>query len=51
MATPLQVEQYRDQGYFIVDDAVSKDMLAALEAGARRARGGKGALRCGGGYG
>ena len=37
MATPLQVEQYREQGYFIVDDAVAPDMLAALEAGARRA--------------
>ena len=37
MAIPLQVEQYREQGYFIADDAVSPDMLAALEAGARRA--------------
>ena len=37
MATPLQVEQYREQGYFIADDAVAPDMLAALETGARRA--------------
>ena len=37
MATPLQVEQYCERGYFIVDDAVSPDMLAALEAGARSA--------------
>ena len=35
MATPLQVEQYREQGYFIVDDAVSPDMLAALDVGTR----------------
>ena len=37
MATLLQVEQYREQGYFIVDDAVSPDILVALEAGARSA--------------
>ena len=37
MATPLQIEQYRERGYFIADDAVAPDMLAALEAGARRA--------------
>ena len=37
MATPLQVEQYRERGYFIADDAVAPDMLAALETRARRA--------------
>ncbi len=37
MATSLQVEQYHEQGYFIVDDAVAPDMLAALEVSARRA--------------
>ena len=30
------VEQYRDQGYFIVDDAVEPDLLDLLEAAARR---------------
>ncbi len=37
MATSLQIEQYRERGYFIADDAVAPDMLAALEVGARRA--------------
>ena len=36
MATLAQIEQYRDQGYFIADDAVAPEMLAALEVGARR---------------
>ena len=30
------VEQYRDRGYFIVDDAVEPDLLDLLEAAARR---------------
>ena len=29
-------EQYRDRGYFIVDDAVEPDLLDLLEAAARR---------------
>ena len=36
MASREQVDQYRDQGYFIVDDAVEADMLEELAAAARR---------------
>ena len=37
MASQEQVDQYRDQGYFIADDAVEPDMLEELAAAARRA--------------
>lgn len=38
MATEKQLQDYRDQGYFIADDAVDAAMLEALEAAARRVR-------------
>ena len=37
MANQQQVEQYRDQGYFIADDAVAPDMLVVLTAASERA--------------
>lgn len=37
MASQEQIDQYRDQGYFIADDAVEPDMLEALTTAARRA--------------
>ena len=36
MASQEQVDQYRDQGYFVVDDAVEGDMLDELAAAATR---------------
>ena len=36
MASQEQVEQYRDQGYFIAADAVAPELLEQLEAAARR---------------
>jgi ectoine hydroxylase-related dioxygenase (phytanoyl-CoA dioxygenase family) len=38
MTTKEQIEQYRNQGYFIADDAVEPDMLESLVEAARRAR-------------
>lgn len=37
MAFEQQIAQYYEQGYFIADDAVEPEMLAALEPAARRA--------------
>jgi hypothetical protein len=37
MATKEQLEQYYDLGYFIADDAVDSQMLAALEPASLRA--------------
>ena len=36
MASQEQIEQYRDQGYFIVDDVVTPDMLEELTQAASR---------------
>ncbi|MBN60393.1 MAG: hypothetical protein CME20_03450 [Gemmatimonadetes bacterium] len=37
MASQQQVDQYRDQGYFIADDAVAPEMLEEMIAAAQRA--------------
>ena len=37
MANQQQVDQYRDQGYFIAEDAVASEMLEELTAAAERA--------------
>ena len=37
MASKTQIAQYKDQGYFIADDAVVPEMLPALTAATRRA--------------
>ena len=34
MASQQQVDQYRDQGYFIADDAVAPEMLEEMTAAA-----------------
>ncbi len=36
MASQEQIDQYRDQGYFVADDAVEPEMLEELTAAARR---------------
>ncbi len=36
MASQKEIDQYRDQGYFIADDAVEQDLLAELVAAASR---------------
>ena len=38
MPTPLQVARYKDQGYFIAEDAVDPDMMPELVAAARRVK-------------
>ena len=46
MASQQQIDQYRNQGYFIADDAVESDMLEELTTAARevvaKVRSGKG---------